>query len=351
MINRTTFDNGFWLIALSIILGLAFDLMMPLGVAVAVVYVIPTLMTYNCKSDTSTYITTVIGIVLTGVGLLMSPEGGEQWKVLANRLLAVMAMISVAFVIIKIKHKKALLLVQTRLAKEAEDKAHRASMAKSRFLSSMSHELRTPLNSILGFSQLLQSDDELNEDQLESVNFIYDSGHTLLNLVSNVLEFSELQDSIIRHQLSEFNIDELIFDVINQHTRLADSKGVTFNVDKLRANPTKTVHSEPQVISLVITAMINNAVQYNRDNGTVTISSFIGDDHCRITIRDTGVGIEQKYDKDIFQPFLRLGMESSAVAGMGLALSKAKVLIESLNGSIGFIREQDGSTFFLEIPY
>ena len=334
-----------------LLIGYIFDMATPLGIAAGVIYVIPILMTYNYTSDRVTYITALSAVTLVLIGYVFSPDGGELVKVIANRLLAVIAIVAVAFAIIKVKHQKVALVEQTKLAKEAEMRAISASRAKSVFLSSMSHELRTPLNAIMGFSQLLKLDSELTGDQNESASYIYDSGVVLLDLVTNVLEFTELQDAAVTHTLSSFNIDSVVVEVIDTLSPLAGTKGVRIDTDKLLASKMKNVYSDPDAIRSVISHMLKNAIQYNKDNGLVLISSKVNNGALLISISDTGHGIEEAKSIEVFKPFSRLGQENSTSAGMGLGLAQAKVLIESLHGRIGFHSSKQGTTFWIEIPY
>jgi len=343
--------NDYKVILPLLLIGYIFDMATPLGVAAAVIYVIPILMTYNYTSDRVTYITALSAVVLTLIGYIFSPDGGELLKVVANRILAVIAIVAVAFAIIKVKHKKADLIEQTKVAKEAEERAVSASMAKSTFLSSMSHELRTPLNSIMGFSQLLKLDSGLTVDQNESVSYIYDSGTILLDLVTNVLEFTELQDATLTHTLSTFNIDDVVVDVIESLSPLAKTKGVRVDTGKLLACKIKNIYSDPDSIRRVISHLLKNAIQYNKDNGLVLISSKTNSGALNISISDTGHGIKEGKSIEVFKPFSRLGQENSTASGMGLGLAQAKVLIESLHGRIGFHSSKQGTTFWIEIPY
>ncbi len=343
---------AFWLVLFSLIAGGLLDLVIPLGVAAAVIYVIPVLLSYNTPSQKFTYFVLFLSVILTVIGYLLSPSGGEPWKVISNRALSIMAIISVGISVILIKKHKQALLKQTEIAIAAEHQAKQANIAKSNFLSSMSHELRTPLNSIIGFSELLKSDENLDEDQIESIKFINQSGISLLGLITMTLEFSNLQDQLICHDTS-FRLDTSVINIINKNKSLAKDLDIQIDSQKIMLFPIKTIQSDPNVIQQIIDILLKNAIQYNTPGGSIIINSILTDHgKLRINITDTGSGIAPDKIDEIFQPFSRLGMENSIHAGMGLGLAKAKLLTEAIHGNIGFYNNNDtGCTFWLDIAY
>ncbi|MDH5357970.1 MAG: hypothetical protein OEW63_05025 [Gammaproteobacteria bacterium] len=131
-------------VSLTLVFSFAFDLSISLGVAAGVLYVIPVLLTLNLKSKNTTYIVASLGVVLTIIGFVASPSGGDIWKVLINRILAIFSIVSAGIVIVLVKKKNAELVEQTKLAQDSEKIAIKSNQAKSDFLSSMSHEVRTP---------------------------------------------------------------------------------------------------------------------------------------------------------------------------------------------------------------
>jgi len=341
----------FWGLSTILITGLFFDLFIPLGVAVGVIYLFPVLLTYKSPSKRLTYFVMVSGILLTILGYLLSPAGGELWKVISNRALAIIAILSVGTVIILEKNSQAALIKQTKIAAKAVLKAEEASIAKSNFLSSMSHEFRTPLNAIIGFSQLLQADEDLNADQLESVGFMHQAGLNLLALITITLEFSDLQNNLVSHE-TNFRIDKLIFDVLDELQPLIRDYAINIDSEKVENFPIKTIQSDPHLIKQILAVLVKNAIQYNSDGGLLSINSILTENRMlRVTVTDSGLGLSPDKLTDAFKPFSRLGMENSNHSGMGLGLAKAKLLTGAVHGDIGAYNNPDkGATFWLDIP-
>jgi len=231
----------------------------------------------------------------------------------------------------------------------AKDEAERASRAKSDFLSSMSHELRTPMNAILGFSQLLEYDDTLNEDQLGSVQEILKAGNHLLDLISEVLNLARIESGNIELSIEPACYAEILDECIALIQPLADARGI--RIDAVTPRGVK-LRADRMRLKQVLINLMSNAVKYNRPGGSITLRiAPAADDQVRIMVSDNGQGIPAKRMEELFQPFNRLGEENSAIAGTGIGLSISRQLVELMGGSIGAESEAGvGSTFWIELP-
>jgi len=333
------------------IAGIIFDLSIPLGVAAGVVYVLPVLVTYSIDSCRSTYIATILGIVLTLFGFIASPDGGELWKVIANRILAIVAIITVGLAIAKVKRHKADLTAQTELALASQLQAIEANKAKSVFLSAMSHELKTPLNAIVGFSQVLLHEPCLNESQKESVEFILKSGNNLSEMIHQAIEYTDIQDGSILPDCHKTELVPLVKKAITSIQQIASPKNITIDTSRIETFPIKSLNCDPNLLLKILTILIKNALQYNRDNGRVKLSYSLDENHyLRINVCDTGNGIDDENIHRLFKPFTRLSYSHSDQSGLGLGLAKARILIESMGGHIGLYRNDDvGMTFWIDL--
>lgn len=236
--------------------------------------------------------------------------------------------------------------------RRARDDAEAANRAKSDFLSNMSHELRTPMNAILGFGQLLQMVDapELSEKHQGYVEHIMSSGQHLLTLINEVLDLSQIESGKIELSLEPVEVNDAIADCLELTVPLAEKRSIKLDADAMSSH--NAVSADFTRLKQVILNLLSNAIKYNHEGGTVRLRTEETDSqNLRISIEDNGPGIPQERQSELFKPFSRLGLESSAIEGTGIGLSLTKRLIELMGGSIGFQSTYgSGSTFWVELP-
>lgn len=322
------------------------DLRMPLGVAAGVPYVAVVLLGWWFPRKSQIISITVLACLLTVAGYLMSPEGVVAWIVLINRGLALFAIVISGGLLYLVRGAQEALVT-------AKEEAEGSNRAKSKFLSSMSHEFRTPLNAILGFTQLLRSDSRhpLSEVQADSADTIFQAGEHLLRLVDDVLDLAQIEAGKAAVQLELMDPTAIIRNCAVIAQNLADQKGLKF-FDQTRGWRLPMVNIDEIRLQQALLNLLSNAVKYNRDGGTVTLAV----EECQnrtlcLSVADSGIGIAEEKQDQIFTPFSRLGMENSDITGTGIGLSITRELVEAMDGRIGFNSKQNvGSTFWLEFP-
>lgn len=249
--------------------------------------------------------------------------------------------------------------VQERTA-ELEEKTMRAevaSQAKTDFLSNMSHELRTPLNSIIGFSEILKSGDAgtLTADQNEFLGNIWTSGKHLSRTIDDMLAFADLGSNKPKLLASEFDIKEMLEEVISRHAARAAKQKIKIGTEI--ADEIGHVVADKHKIVQVVDHLLENAVKFTPAGGVVLVSArrtgdTAGDRKLEIAVADSGIGIAKEDMAQLFQPFKQLAAPlTKTFGGIGLGLAICKKYVEFHGGRIWCESEPGkGSTFVFTLP-
>ena len=244
--------------------------------------------------------------------------------------------------------------ITVRIVADAERRAHEAleasNKAKTDFLSRMSHELRTPLNAVIGFSTLLRLDTvkPLSTQQLERVQHVENAGAHLLALVNDVLDLSRIESGEMAVSSEAVHLPRAIEEAATMVSPLVTKAGIeVFLASELpesepgqrgdvRAMPPGEVwvKADPVRLRQVLVNLLSNAVKYNRPGGRVALTWKRSRFECEILITDTGIGIPSDRLANLFQPFNRLGAETSAVEGTGIGLVLSRQLTEMMGGTL-----------------
>lgn len=237
------------------------------------------------------------------------------------------------------------------LLENARVEADQANKAKSHFLMSMSHELRTPMNSILGFAQLLESDEEepLSENQLRLLSHILRGGDHLLGLIDEVLDLAKIEAGGMT--LNNIHTDPR--PIITTCLEMAHSFAIRYSInviDETGDDILPGILVDPVRLQQVLLNLLSNAIKYNSPGGAARLQVKSTDRKAlRFSVVDDGMGISTDNQESVFTPFNRLGMEGKNIEGTGIGLSLTKHLVELMDGQIGFdSNPESGSTFWVE---
>jgi signal transduction histidine kinase/CheY-like chemotaxis protein len=244
--------------------------------------------------------------------------------------------------------------IQQALNKElkiAKQKAELAAESKSMFLANMSHEIRTPMNGIIGLIELTRNT-QLTEQQSHHLNMAAYSGRVMMNVINDILDFSKIEAGKMEIESIEFNIDELIENIISAISSLLEEKAINFRVLTSSTLP-KFLYGDPLRISQILLNLCNNAIKFTQQ-GLVEVSldfTSAEEDRLLIEVCDTGIGMSQAQVGMIFNSFTQAdGSTSRQYGGTGLGLTIVKELSLLMDGNISVSsNEGQGSRFSVDI--
>ncbi|MDR1962219.1 MAG: response regulator [Planctomycetaceae bacterium] len=237
--------------------------------------------------------------------------------------------------------------------------AEQASLVKSRFLAHMSHELRTPLNGIIGIIEILLNT-KLSEKQRKNMELAQISGHHLLNIVNDILDFSQLEAGRLELKLSEFDLPELIENTTKTLTSQIQDRHLKFDC-LFSTDIPRHVVGDSDRLRKVLMAFLNNGLKFTKEGNVklaVSLESWkeqkgIANCVVRFTVTDTGIGIPQDRLHLLFHSFSQVDVSfTKEYGGIGMGLAIAHQLVRLMGGDIGVESQENiGSKFWFTVPF
>lgn len=245
---------------------------------------------------------------------------------------------------------------------KAREMAEAAAHAKSEFLANVSHEIRTPLNGILGYTQILEKDRTLSEQQKNGLGIISRCGEHLLTLINDILDLSKIEARRMELYPETFHFASFLAEIADICRIRAEQKGISLIYEILPPLP-QYVRADEKRLRQVLLNILGNAVKFTEQGGVMfkvglvshespqgTDEQAVCNSKVRFQIEDTGIGIAAEQLEAIFAPFQRVGEYIRKTEGTGLGLSISRQLVQMMGGEIQVKSKLgEGSLFWFEL--
>ncbi len=236
----------------------------------------------------------------------------------------------------------------------ANREAENSNRLKSSFLANISHEIRTPLNSVVGFSNLLLSNDLSNEVKAEYIEHINHNSEKLLQIIGDIIDLSRLESSQIEITYEEASLNAIVTEIAEEARKMIrrNEKAIVLEVNNQFEDSGDLIFTDKIWLKRVLSHLMDNAIKFTLD-GSITLSYGKENDHLMFSVRDTGIGINKENLDHIFEEFRQeIDGHHRPFEGLGVGLTLAKEVVDRMGGKIYVQSEKGvGSEFSFSIPY
>jgi signal transduction histidine kinase len=219
-------------------------------------------------------------------------------------------------------------------------------------MNNISHEVRTPLNGILGFGQILADPEFPAEEKADFYKMLEESSDRLLNTITNIMDISLLTSGNQKIYKEEFSLDGMIRDIYEKFEYSCKQKNLELIIQKKNIKNGTRICTDESLLNKILTQLVDNSIKFT-SSGTIEMSyEMKGKEALCISVKDSGIGISEKYKNQIFDNFMQEDNDNTRrYEGSGIGLSIVKGLTEILGGHIILESEKGkGSKFTLSIP-
>jgi signal transduction histidine kinase len=246
------------------------------------------------------------------------------------------------------------LRVMTKKLEDVNRKLQESESLKSNFLANIRNEINNPLMSILGLSEELTSTTPSDiEEVTKLAEIIYSEAFELDLQLRNIFAAADLEAGETVHSIARVNIDKLLGSTIETFIRRADEKKIKVSYEPMdKAGDDPHFNTDSEKLHIIMSNLVDNAIKFNQEGGLVELTAWIDNEQLNITVKDSGIGINESELGVIFDRFKQLDSGlSKSHKGHGIGLSVTKALIELLNGTIAADNvDGKGSIFRVAIP-
>jgi PAS domain S-box-containing protein len=237
---------------------------------------------------------------------------------------------------------------------KANAEAEASNRLKSSFLANISHEIRTPLNSVVGFANLLLSNDITNEVKEEYIEHINHNSEKLLQIIGDIIDLSRLESSQIEITYEEASVNNIVNEIVEEARKIVkrNEKSIIIVANNLLEDNGDLIFTDRVWLKRVLNHLMDNAVKFTLE-GSVRLTYAKENDNLVFRIRDTGIGINKENLDHIFEEFRQeMDGHHRPFEGLGVGLTLAKEVVERMGGKI-FVQSEKGvgSEFSFSIPY
>lgn len=242
-------------------------------------------------------------------------------------------------------------LMQNIELQKAKEKAEESVRFKNAFIANISHEIRTPMSGILGFADLLKTPDLSSESKNIYIETIISSGKRMLGIINDLIYISKIEAGHLETYKDATDLHKILDELKIFFQPEAQKKNLELRINSSIPLDKIITETDKTKLSQVLTNLIKNAIKYT-NTGYIEFGCRLKENFYIFYVKDSGIGIEEEHQINIFERFKQGEVSIEAIEGLGLGLAISKSLVEVLGGSIWVESEPGaGSTFYFSIPY